>query len=182
MANTLEIQTLRDTTQHAVIKLIGMFDGSGQESNTGRIVAGSLYGALDNVGRIMLSATSTNVALPAYKLDVTRIEYNVNMPTTTNGFVRLFWNGAAASNGTIAALNFAGSFGNDHSEQIVNPLLPIPAIAGAGGGGIGISTVGAVAGSSYTIILELRKYNEVFDHGQARDPAAFNFAPYNLRP
>lgn len=178
MANITEIQTLRDTTQQTVIKLTGMFDGSGQESNTGRIVAGSLAGALDNIGVPMRALTSTNVALSFYGLSVTRIEYNINMPSTaTPGYLRLNWGGAAGSNGTIVVLgNGSGSIGNEHAESIVNPLAPL------GGGGIGITSVGATIGSSYTIILELRKDNAHFSRGQHADPAAFNYSPYNLTP
>ena len=48
MANKFTYQVLRDTTTDAVIKLTGQFDGaSGNESNTARIVANTLYGALD---------------------------------------------------------------------------------------------------------------------------------------
>lgn len=34
MANKFSYQVLKDDTQHAIIKLTGEFDGSGQENNT----------------------------------------------------------------------------------------------------------------------------------------------------
>ena len=45
MANSFTYQVIKDTTEHVVIKLTASFDGSGQESNTSRIQANSLYGA-----------------------------------------------------------------------------------------------------------------------------------------
>ena len=177
MANTLEIQTIKDSNQLTVIKLTGIFDGSGQETNTARIVAGSLSGALDANSKPMRSILSlSNTALPFYGLSVKRIEYHVNMPTSTTGFVRLAWQGNSGSNGTIAVLNGVGSIGGEQAETITNPLSPV------GGGGIALSTIGAAAGSSYTIILELRKDNAHFDRGQFSDPAAFNYPPYGLNP
>ena len=47
MANIYTYQVLRDTTEKAIIKLTANFDGSGQENNTARIQANTLYGALD---------------------------------------------------------------------------------------------------------------------------------------
>jgi len=47
MANAFSYQVLKDDTQSAVIKLTGLFDGSGQEENIARIQANTLYGALD---------------------------------------------------------------------------------------------------------------------------------------
>ena len=50
MANSYTSQVIKDTTESVVIKLTASFDGSGQESNTARIVANTLYGALATNG------------------------------------------------------------------------------------------------------------------------------------
>ena len=47
MANAYTYQVIKDTTEHAVIKLTASFDGSGQESNVARVQANTLYGALN---------------------------------------------------------------------------------------------------------------------------------------
>jgi hypothetical protein len=53
MANVFGINVLKDDTQHAVIKLTARFDGTGQESNTSRITANSLSGALATNGYLV---------------------------------------------------------------------------------------------------------------------------------
>jgi len=62
MANAFSYQVLKDDTQSAVIKLTGLFDGSGQEENIARIQANTLYGALDanNVPWITIRNPSVN--------------------------------------------------------------------------------------------------------------------------
>ena len=49
------LQVLKDTTEHAVIKLTASFDGSTQEANAVRIQANTLYGALDSSKANLLS-------------------------------------------------------------------------------------------------------------------------------
>ncbi len=53
MANKYSYQVLKDDTQFAVIKLTAEFDGSGQENNTARIAANTLYGALATNGYLV---------------------------------------------------------------------------------------------------------------------------------
>jgi hypothetical protein len=42
--------------------------------------------------------------------------------------------------------------------------------------------MGALANSIYNIVIELRKDNYEYSRGQDRDPAAFNYPPYDLTP
>ena len=41
------IHVMKDTTEHAVIKLTASFDGTTQEANAVRIQANTLYGAIN---------------------------------------------------------------------------------------------------------------------------------------
>ncbi len=56
MANKYSYQVLKDDTQFAVIKLTAEFDGSGQENNTARIAANTLYGALATNGYLVANS------------------------------------------------------------------------------------------------------------------------------
>lgn len=176
MANVYGINVLKDDTQHAVIKLTAKFDGSGQESNTARIVANTLSGALATNGFPVANSQggSANTTLPYYGLSVYRVWYDC----ATTGDVELTWSATAAN--TIFMLNGNGEYdGAGNWITIPNPT------AGAAGsnGNIGIVTRGMVANDSYTIIMELRKDNAHYSRGQFRDPAAFNYGPdFTLRP
>jgi hypothetical protein len=174
MANAYTYQVLKDTNQKTVIKLTGAFDGTtGQESNNFRIQANTLYGALDaNSVPLHTSLSLSNTELPYYNLQVTRINYVVNMASP--GYVDLFWQGTTPS--SIALLNRNGEL----SENQGLPSMSNNAVGA--NGSIGIATHGATANSSYTIILELRKDNAYYDRGQFEDPSAFNYGKYSLKP
>jgi len=172
MPNVFEFQILKDTTEKSVIKLTGEFDGSGQEANTVRIQANTLYGAL-NANAVPGLLSTGGSAKTYYDLQVSRIWYDVD----TAGDVELFWNASTTRN--IASLNGAYNYNE------LNNWVTIPNnAAGTAGckGDIGIVTRGMVANSSYTIIIELRKNNADYQRGQFNDPAAFNYPPYDLTP
>ena len=177
MANVYGINVLKDDTQHAVIKLTARFDGTGQESNTARIAANTLSGALATNGFLVANTQggSANTTLPYYGLAVNRMWYDT--PGNANTDVEVFW--SATSSNTIFYLNANGEYdGAGNWITIPNPT------AGAAGsnGNIGIITRGMGNGDSYTIILELRKDNAHYQRGQFNDPAAFNYGNYGLRP
>ena len=178
MANVYGINVLKDDTQHAVIKLTARFDGTGQESNTARIAANTLSGALATNGFLVANTQggSANTTLPYYGLAINRLWYDCS--GTANSDVELYWT-ATASN-TAFFMNGNGEYdGAGNWITIPNPT------AGAAGsnGNIGITTRGMGNGDSYTIILELRKDNAHYQRGQFNDPAAFNYGPnYTLRP
>jgi hypothetical protein len=165
---------MKDTTEHAVIKLTGFFDGSnGQEANAVRVAANTLYGALDSSKANLLSSTANTGPLSFYGLALYRLWYDC----ATDGDVELYWN--AATPVTIMHLN-----GNGEYDAAGN-WITIPNIAnGTSGckGDIGIATRGMTANSSYTIIMELRKDNSHYQRGQFNDPAAFNYGNYAIRP
>ena len=90
MANIYTYQVLRDTTEKAVIKLTANFDGSGQEANSYRITANSLYGALDANGAVLGTAQSvSNTPLSFYNLSISRIGYNI--ASQQKGYLELSW-------------------------------------------------------------------------------------------
>lgn len=174
MANSFTYQVIKDTTESAVIKLTGYFDGSGQESNSARITANSLYGALD-ANNVPLNSilSQSNTAKPFYGLSMNRLWYDCG----SSGDVLLYW--TASTNVPLMTLNGNGEF--DGSSNW--PTIPNNAFGTSGcNGNIGIVTRGMVANDSYTIILDIRKHNEYYQRGQFNDPAAFNFGDYSMRP
>jgi hypothetical protein len=174
MANVFTYQVIKDTTEHAVIKLTGKFDGSGQEDNHFRIASNTLYGALDaNNVPLRSSLSQSNTAKPYYGLAINRIWYDCS----SDGDVQLFWHADTAV--SCFFLN-----GNGEYDGAGNwTTIPNNAKGNAGCvGDIGIQTRGMIANSSYTIILDIRKENEYYQRGQFNDPAAFNFGAYSMRP
>lgn len=174
MANAFTYQVMKDTTEHAVIKLTGSFDGtSGQENNVARIQANTLYGALDSSKGNLLSSVANTGPLSYYGLGAYRIWYDCS----TTGDVKLFWN--ATTPITLMMLN-----GNGEYDGAGNWITIPNAAAGTPGctGDIGITTRGMTANDSYTIIVELRKDNKHYQRGQFNDPAAFNYKPYGITP
>jgi hypothetical protein len=193
MANKYTYQVLRDTSTEAIIKLTGFFDGTGQEANNARITANSFSGALATNGYLVANSQggSANTTLSYYDLQLTGLKYYVNFPTSTVGAVEIFWNGGGASaaaqyanSATIFHLNMQGEFGlGEQIPSIMNNSgNTAMGSASIGNGDIGVYTSGAIANSSYTLIVSLRKNNQMYQRGQFNDPAAFNYGPYKLTP
>lgn len=184
MANAFTYQVLKDTNQKAVIKITGFFDGaSGDETNTSRIQANALYGALATNGYPVANVQggAANTPLSYYGLAVEKIWFEANFSGT--GHARLTWtSGSAANTKTIIGISGQGvGVYNDNGNWITIPNNA----AGTAGcvGDIGIQTFGAnVANSTYNIVMELRKDNTQYQRGQFNDPAAFNYPPYGVTP
>jgi len=183
MANKFTYQVLRDTTTDCVIKLTGQFDGvSGNESNTSKIQANTLYGALDaNNVPLYTSLSLSNTAKPYYNLQLTSAQYFVSMSTASPpGSIELFWTGAGANqsaqyanSATIFYLNGNGEYGSQQNPAILNN-------ASGGNGNLGINSYGATTNTAYTLILSFRKDNAYYQRGQFNDPAAFNYGSYSV--
>jgi hypothetical protein len=173
MANIFTIQTLKDTTEHVVIKLTGKFDGSGQEDNASRIAANSLYGALNNATPPGLLSTG-GTALPFYGLNIFRVWYDTVNPSQSD--VEIYWNATTQANAMFIT-------GGGEYDGAGNWLTIPNAAKGTAGcnGDIGVRTRGMTANNSYTIIMELRKDNAHYQRGQFNDPAAFNYGTYANR-
>lgn len=175
MANLFTYQVLRDTTEHTTIKLTGLFSGSdGQESNTARIQANSLYGAMDSTRTHQLVDPANTGALPYYGLYVNRLWYDC---PSGQGNIELFWN--ADTKRTIFQLN-----GNSEYDGQGNWIvIPNDSHGSANSkGDIGIISRGCQANDTYTLIVELRKDNRDYQRGQFNDPSAFNYGPYGIKP
>lgn len=170
MSNVYTYQVIKDTTEHVVIKLTASFDGTGQESNSARIQANTLYGAL-NTANTPLSAGGT--AKSYYGLQLNRLWYDC----AAGGDVQLYWN--ATSTKPLFIMN-----GNGEFDGMGNwTTIPNNAAGTAGcNGDIGVVTRGMAANDSYTMVVELRKDNAHYQRGQFNDPAAFNYPPYGLTP
>jgi len=177
MPNFYTSQILKDTTEHVVIKLTAKFDGTGQEANTRRIQANTLYGALDSSKANLLSSAVNTGPLPYYGLAVYRVWYDCASSTTAD--VELSWTSPSASNNIIFYLNGNGEY--DGAGNWITIPNPTSSVAGSNGD-IGITTRGMTANDSYTLIMELRKDNAHYQRGQLSDPAAFNYSPYNMKP
>ena len=180
MANQFTYQVLKDTNQKATIKITGFFDGlSGDETNTARIQANTLYGALDaNNVPLRSSLSTSNTAKPYYGLAIEKIWFEANFSGT--GHARLYWN--ATTPKTIIGVTGQGV--GEYNGQGNWITIPNNAAGTAGAtGDIGVTTYGAnVANSTYNVIFELRKDNAHYDRGQFEDPAAFNYNPYGVTP
>lgn len=176
MANVFTYQVIKDTTEKAVIKLTAKFDGSGDEDNSARIQANTLYGALDANNVPLNSALSvSNTAKPFYGTTVHRVWYDTL--NATNADVELYWN--SANTGTLMLLSGNGEY--DGAGNWVT--IPNSEIGQDGcNGDIGVRTRGMGANNSYTIVIELRKQNEYYQRGQFNDPAAFNYGEYSITP
>ena len=176
-APVTSIQVIKDTTEHAIIKLTGFFDGTSQEANNARIQANTLYGALATNGFPVANVWggSSNTPLSYYNLSVFKV-WGVN--SSINGTAELYWQ--ATTPKTI--MYVAG--GTDYDGYGNWVTIPNNASGTAGClGDIGITTKGMAANDAYTIIVEVRKDNAYYQRGQFNDPAAFNFGPnYNLKP
>lgn len=181
MANRFSYQVLKDDTQFAVIKLTGEFDGSGQENNTARIAANTLYGALATNGYPVANSQggAANTTLSYYGLTINRIWYDTD---TATGDVQLFWanNANELANNGVPIVFMQGNGEYDAGGNWIT--IKNPTRTANNNGDIAICTRGQVANASYTIILELRKENEYYQRGQFNDPAAFNYGEYSIRP
>ena len=176
MSNTYTYQTIKDTTEHAVIKLTGKFDGTGQENDHFRVIANSLYGALATNGYPVANVYggAANTTLPYYGLSLHRLWYDCS----STGDVEIYWH--ADTPVPLLFLNGNGEYdGAGNWVTIPNAAKDTANCKGD----ILVTTRGMVANDSYTLIMELRKDNAHYQRGQFNDPAAFNYGPnFSLRP
>lgn len=173
MSNVYTYQVLKDTTEQAIIKLTGKFDGTGQEANSVRIQANTLSGALDSSKANLLSSTSNTGPLSYYGLTLMRVWYDI----TQGSDLEMYW--TADTSKTIMLLSGNGEY--DATGQSIT--IPNNAAGTANcTGDIGFTSRGMLANNSYTIVMELRKDNAQYQRGQFNDPAAFNYGQFGLRP
>lgn len=177
MPNLFREERITDTNHRALIKLVGIFDGTGQASNLTMVDVSSLAFALNANGQIMSSNTHP---LGVYNVSIKRIMADVNM----NGFVRLQWgsrDGVTPLANVEAIVLGPGYKDINFASDGYNGLLKNPIPGANTTGDLLISTLGAGANNSFTIFLELKKDGSHYDAGQTADPAAFNRGDWRLR-
>lgn len=182
MANQYSYQVLKDDTQHAVIKISAVFDGTGQEDNVKRIVANSLYGALATNGFPIANVYggAANTPLSYHGLTVNRVWYDT---PSLNSSTELYWANTdvgVTANAGVPLLSMQGNGEYDGNGNWIT--IRNTSVTANNNGDIAIMTRGQTANNAYTIILELRKDNAHYQRGQFNDPAAFNYPPFGLRP
>jgi len=175
MANIFETQTLEDNSRRFVIKLIGRFDGAnGQETSNTKIHVANLQGALDTNG-LIAAGNANSVYLSTYRTTIKRINITVN---GLAGEVIIFWastDPTNVANATIVAAGLGTALFESASDvDVFKNNLP----AANTKGDIGLQTLGMVANTGYTVIIEGRKTGQWigtdYDMGQTADPMAFN--------
>ena len=162
---TTTYQVLKDTTEHAIIKLTARWTDDTQEDNPNRISANTLYGALNaNTTPGLLSQGGS--PLPYYGLSVHRIWYDTVNASASD--VELYWNASPV----VSLMMLSGNSEYDGAGNWVT--IPNAAKGTSGcNGDIGLRTRGYTANTSYTIVIELRKDNAHYQRGQLNDPASF---------
>jgi hypothetical protein len=173
MAIANSTQILVDTNKRLVIKRIGVIDSD--ESRAVMLDATSLSGTLNANGALWQSGNTLPAGFGANCLTVTRLNYSVDAEV---GHVQIKWQGDTAANDKTI---FAIGVGSGDT----NPMGNFPSITNNATnptGNIVIQTVGTTANAAYTLIMELHKNSTYYDIGVYRDPAAFNFGQYALKP
>ena len=168
MANSNLVQKIVDTNRRLYVKMTGEFDGTGQETSVIKVDASSLNLALNSNGYIMTSNTDP---LSTYRVTPFRIVYHVSM---ASGHVKLYFDSSDGSDGTIVNL------GNGWGDMGLEGAIFTSPLTANSNGDILLTTFGAAANDSYTIILDCRKDSRDYDAGQTADPAAFNKGAWAL--
>jgi hypothetical protein len=176
MATSNSTQILIDTSKRVFIKRVGIFDsGGGDEVQTVFVDPRTLSGVLNANNQLYQSGNTVSSGFGANSLSIKRIVYNVDAKV---GNLQLKWQGNNSANDRII-FSFGGGAGvtdpNDNLPAIWNNAINPT-------GNITIQTAGTTANASYTLILELHKNTSYFDAGWTRDPAAFNYGEYAVKP
>ena len=141
------------------------------------IQANTLGGALDTSKANLLSNVANTGPLSFYGLSVTRIGYNI--ASQQKGYVELYWTSTnPANNVPIFNMDLCGQYSEEQG------MVSIYNNANGATGDIGVRTfgMGYVANTAYTLMIELRKDNAMYQRGQLTEPQVFNYPPYGLRP
>lgn len=164
MANSFSTYTTVDTNKRTVLMITGALDANGESSNT-KILGRNLTGALAvDANNLVLASAPGAVPRVNYRYSIARIISNVNIP---GGYVTMQWSGAN-SPGTIMNLSGNQDFNGEGNLGTIQNTANGPT------GNIIFNAVGAVANSSYNIIVEIHKDNRDFNAGQIQRPQDFN--------
>jgi hypothetical protein len=171
MAIANSSQILIDTNKRTVIKRVGILDSD--ETSTVWIDPRALAFALNANNQPYQAGNTTAPEFANSAFTISRVIAAVDAEV---GHLQLVWQGTV-SDKTAFALG-VGSIDT-------NPQYQLPVITNNSTGPTGnllIKTVGTTANAAYTIIIELHKDNRFYDAGWGRDPAAFNYGPYAVKP
>jgi hypothetical protein len=121
---------------------------------------------------------SGNTAKSYYGLSVSRIGYNI--ASQQKGYVELYWTNGANTAQSVPIMNM--DLCGQYSEE--QGMVSIQNNAPGATGDIGVRTfgMGYVANTAYTLFIELRKDNAMYQRGQLTEPSAFNYSNYGVRP
>jgi hypothetical protein len=171
MANFFYDQIISDSNKRAVIKCLGLLDGSGQETANVKIQGMNLRGALAVDANNMVTVAMGGTPRTNYRANVARIAYNVNIPS---GYLKIDYSGTTICNVAACAGQFdlniqenMGSFGNPLAGATGNLLF---------------TTVGAGPNNSYTVIIDIHKNGLDYDQGQITRPNDFGVKPFGVTP
>jgi len=91
-------------------------------------------------------------------------------------YVELFWYSSTGNNTPIMNMDLCGQYSEDQGMVSIYNNAPGKT------GDIGVQTFGLSANCAYTLFIELRKDNAMYQRGQFNDPAAFNYGAYKVTP
>lgn len=167
MANILYKQVLVDTNRRALVKWVGVSDGT-TEANTLLLDVSTLAYSL-NANNQILGTGSDKKSL--YRTSIKRI-YGQGV-FKNKGHIFLKWQGTPGSANTPFISIGDGHF--DYNFDVEGMTASIPIVDAANStGNIVFSSVGNSNGDALTMFIELKKDGRDYDQGQTADPTAFN--------
>lgn len=180
MALFFNDQILSDSNKKTVIRSIGVFDGSGQETANVKIIGSTLRGALAVDSNNAVTVAAGGNARANYRYGISRIAGNVS----GNGYLRLDFSGGTI--GPIMTLSGAFDYNMQDNLGVIQNQAVLPT------GNVLFSTTGMAAGSAYSVVIEIHKVVPAnttgfpagtdYDQGQIIAPGDFNFGPRAVRP
>ncbi len=168
---TNSVIKILDSNKKVVYKLTG----NAAESWTIKIDSGSLKGALDANGVILVPG---GVRANAYRLYPKKIIYDVKIDDG-KGYLSLLWANTTSggANTVLSTLSGRGTIAlNEGGEPFIDPgdTTINKASASSATGNVALQTVGGSGNTAYTIYVDFRKEPTDYDAGQSQDPASFN--------
>lgn len=167
MANILYKQVLVDTNRRALVKWVGVSDGT-TEANTLMLDVATLAFSMNANNQILGSGTDRK---PLYRTSIKRIWGQGVFKN--KGHIFLKWQGTSGQANTVIASVGDGYFDYSFDAEGMTAAIPIEDSANSTGN-IVFSSAGNASGDALTMFIEFKKDGRDYDQGQTRDPAAFN--------
>ena len=167
MANILYKQVLVDTNKRALVKWVGVSDGT-IEANTVLLDVASLAFSMNANNQILGTGTDRK---PLYRTSIKRI-FGQGV-FKNKGHIFLKWQGADTSANTPFIAIGDGHFDYNFDAEGLSASIPVIDSANSTGN-IVFSSAGNSNGDALTLFIDLKKDGRDYDQGQTRDPTAFN--------